>query len=474
MTALDGWLDEGLQHYTAGDPGRALAAWYRVLDVDPTNPAALQYIAVVRQVYRLGNATRTPPAQTVVREVEGSLGEDIVLSMTPPPGPGVGMAAELGLSQPAPSSDSFEGGASSMPPPDLGSFDIDVGPDSASWISSSWGDVAMGVPPPPPPPTIPRPVSTVMPETSPISVSVVEVDPPRPAPTANRVDVLAPPLVSIEPPIQIQPLDIIATPTPIKQHSRTPAIVDGPVRMSVMFDEPRPSAFARPGTQPPVDSIPVQAAKAVVATPVVTQSFAPSSANDGPSPWDDDGPAPDAIVLERRSDDKNPFRKLFAARTSSAIIRTPGSDTTAAFEPLTTPPSAPIDVNPTDEDAEQLMAAAREYAELGDFSNSLELVEQVLELNPTHEGARLYLQRNEATLEKMYESKLGGLHNVPRQVIDANEVIWMSLHHRAGFILSQVDGSLTFADVLEVSGMPRLATLKILADLMTHGVIGIA
>ena len=118
------------------------------------------------------------------------------------------------------------------------------------------------------------------------------------------------------------------------------------------------------------------------------------------------------------------------------------------------------------------MTGARELFELGDFSGSLELVEKVLKKQPTHEGARAYLKRNEQTLLKMYESKLGDMLKVPRQLVPPDEVIWMNMHHRAGFILSQVDGSLSYDDLLSVSGMDRFDTVRILADLVGNGIIG--
>lgn len=119
------------------------------------------------------------------------------------------------------------------------------------------------------------------------------------------------------------------------------------------------------------------------------------------------------------------------------------------------------------------MTGARELFALGDFSGSLELVEKVLQREPAHEGARAYLKRNEATLLKMYESKLGTLGAIPSQLVPPDEVIWLNMHHRAGFILSQVDGTLSYEDLLEVSGMDRFDTIRILADLVQNGIIGV-
>jgi hypothetical protein len=96
----------------------------------------------------------------------------------------------------------------------------------------------------------------------------------------------------------------------------------------------------------------------------------------------------------------------------------------------------------------------------------------VLRRNPQHEGALAYLKRNEATLLRMYESKIGDMSRIPKPLVPPDEVIWMNMHHRAGFILSQVDGTLSYDDLLEISGMDRFDTVRIVADLVTAGIIG--
>ncbi len=49
-------------------------------------------------------------------------------------------------------------------------------------------------------------------------------------------------------------------------------------------------------------------------------------------------------------------------------------------------------------DVDVWMQGARELFALGDFSGSLEMIEQILRVDPSHHEARQYLQQNEATL----------------------------------------------------------------------------
>ena len=175
-----------------------------------------------------------------------------------------------------------------------------------------------------------------------------------------------------------------------------------------------------------------------------------------PSPWDEVGGAGATIDLDARRAVTTPLEALLGRRP--------------------TPKPATVRARPGEPGAHaectRLMDQARELFALGDFSGSMVRVEQVLALEPLHEDARTYLQRNAETLQKMYESKIGDLYVVPNLLLPPDEVIWINLHHKAGFVLSQVDGSLTFEDIVAVSGMPRFETLRILAELVQNGIIG--
>jgi hypothetical protein len=118
------------------------------------------------------------------------------------------------------------------------------------------------------------------------------------------------------------------------------------------------------------------------------------------------------------------------------------------------------------------MSAAKDLLALDDFSGSLEMIEKILRVDPQHPEARAYLGQNEATLVDMYESKLGPLGRVPRLAIKPEEVMWLNLDHRAGFLLSQIDGTVDFESLFALSGLPRLDTARILATLLADGVIG--
>ena len=220
-------------------------------------------------------------------------------------------------------------------------------------------------------------------------------------------------------------------------------------------DVPRAAPASAPAQRPPPAAPSASVAPRPAAGPPGAPVDPPGPPGYAPSPWDD-GPALAAtVVLDPAGgldldavEEKSDLRPLVPERRASP-----------------SPPASPKS------DVEVWMEGARELFALGDFSGSLEMIEKILRVDPNHAEARAYLRQNEATLIAMYESKLGSLANVPRLAISPEEVMWLNLDHRAGFLLAQVDGTVNFEELFALSGLPRLDTARILSTLLADGVI---
>jgi len=230
----------------------------------------------------------------------------------------------------------------------------------------------------------------------------------------------------------------------------------------VPLPAPAKATYARPATAPPemdrrgaaVVVEAVETALTAPSQPAPVRTSQPASA-EAASPWDQGPSVGVPIVLEAEGGldlsavaEKSDLRPLIPERVR-----------------LTPHPVSPKS------DVEIWMGGARELFALGDFSGSLEMIEKILKVDPNHSEAWAYLKQNEATLIAMYESKLGSLAGVPRLAIKPEEVMWLNLDHRAGFLLAQIDGTVTYEDLFALSGLPRLDTAKILATLLGDGVI---
>jgi hypothetical protein len=109
----------------------------------------------------------------------------------------------------------------------------------------------------------------------------------------------------------------------------------------------------------------------------------------------------------------------------------------------------------------------------GDFTGALVVAEALLEANPDDIDAQRYAQSCRDVLTQMYAARLGALNRSVRVAVPGDQIRWLSLDHRAGFMLSLVDGSSTVEELLDISGMNRLDALRILYTLYEQRVIAL-
>jgi tetratricopeptide (TPR) repeat protein len=135
-------------------------------------------------------------------------------------------------------------------------------------------------------------------------------------------------------------------------------------------------------------------------------------------------------------------------------------------EPLPVPPGE-------DDELAAWVAGARELVALNDFSGALELLAKILARNPQDVEAQKLHASCEENLIQMFESKLGAMDRVPRVVLPPDEIIWLNLDPRAGFVLAQIDGAVSFEDLYAICGLQRLDTARILSQLLEEGVVSV-
>jgi hypothetical protein len=136
-----------------------------------------------------------------------------------------------------------------------------------------------------------------------------------------------------------------------------------------------------------------------------------------------------------------------------------------------TPPPGAINSKLVGEEVQTLLKGARDLLDLDDHTGAIDLIRKAQDLAPNDPEVARLRDRSELTLQTMFESKLGAMERRPRVVLKDDEIIWLNLDHRAGFVLAQIDGTVSFEDLFAVSGMSRLDTARILAQLIDEGVI---
>jgi hypothetical protein len=111
---------------------------------------------------------------------------------------------------------------------------------------------------------------------------------------------------------------------------------------------------------------------------------------------------------------------------------------------------------------------------MGDFSGALVLAEGILQSNPADLEAPRYAERCRDVLTQMYAGRLGSLEQFVRVAVPGDQIRWLTLDHRAGFLLSLIDGGSTLDQILDMSGMPRLDALRIMYQLLDQRVIALS
>lgn len=108
---------------------------------------------------------------------------------------------------------------------------------------------------------------------------------------------------------------------------------------------------------------------------------------------------------------------------------------------------------------------------LGDYSGALEIAERLLEIDASDEAANACAENCRSVLKQMYTARIGPLDRVPMVMVARDQLRWLSIDHRAGFVLSLVDGVSSLEMILDVSGMPELDALRILSELAQQRII---
>lgn len=133
------------------------------------------------------------------------------------------------------------------------------------------------------------------------------------------------------------------------------------------------------------------------------------------------------------------------------------ASSTAAARSL--PPSAPT--------AQEM----NDRVSLGDYTGALEIAEKLLETNPDDDAVKVVAESCRGILKQMYTARIGPLDRVPLVMVARDQLRWLSIDHRAGFVLSLVDGVSSLEMILDVSGMPELDALRILSELAQQRII---
>jgi hypothetical protein len=156
----------------------------------------------------------------------------------------------------------------------------------------------------------------------------------------------------------------------------------------------------------------------------------------------------------------------FLSGSEPSAPQPPAPQPPAFGPPVPQPPPPPHGVTVLLQGVDELLA-------LGDAPSATELLRRAEEFSP--EDARLAAARERFARAQQaeLEAKLGDLKRVPRVRLSPRALMRLRLDAREGFVLSRIDGRLSCEALFSVSGMSRLETLRVLAQLLDQDVIAL-
>lgn len=308
--------------------------------------------------------------------------------------------------------------------------------------------------PPPPPPTAPPVADEVLPPQDPASPSVFRVQ-------------------------GAQAADPFRRPEKKEGTRATPIELDWGIAIGHPAEIPAPPTAA-PHQENAASAAPGPLVERIAPAPDLLSDFQVLA-----EPPRSAGSAPDDILVEVELEPAHRQAIEFAEGAQSAwdsksnpgvhlgAIQSQGASALDLLSAPPSPPPLPRQATPREE-VRTLLRGAKDLLDLDDHSGAMDLILKAQALAPDDPEVQAMRDNSERVLLVMFESRLGSLSAVPRVKLKEDEIIWLNLDHRAGFVLAQIDGSVSFEDLFSLSGMSRLDTARILSQLVEEGVVSAA
>ncbi|MFO0757682.1 MAG: PqqD family protein [Byssovorax sp.] len=109
-----------------------------------------------------------------------------------------------------------------------------------------------------------------------------------------------------------------------------------------------------------------------------------------------------------------------------------------------------------------------------DYAAALALVDKELLTAPESPELVRYGEACRSMLCRAYLANLGRRSDVPRILLNGAQLQAVSLDRWAAFVMSRVDGESSIDDIVDITGMAELDTLRILYELVQKGVLGVS
>ena len=118
-----------------------------------------------------------------------------------------------------------------------------------------------------------------------------------------------------------------------------------------------------------------------------------------------------------------------------------------------------------------LLAIAAQARSDGELERTVTAIELALSQDPASALGQKLVHRHRDAILAGLQHYLGDMNHCPRLAKPMSELSGMQIGPRAAFLVSRIDGGITYDELLDVSGMPRMEALRYLCQMVMRGVV---
>jgi tetratricopeptide (TPR) repeat protein len=160
--------------------------------------------------------------------------------------------------------------------------------------------------------------------------------------------------------------------------------------------------------------------------------------------------------------------------TQASLSLTAGDDAEDQLDEDSTPRS--LDLVETGEsestpDTEERIAEALQAFEAGELETAWDMLQEIGRQQPSRLDVQGYLGLVRAQRAKRFVAQIGDLARQLRPKCEMEELTSLNLKPDEGFLLSQIDGTLSVEELISLSTIGRVETLGILAKFVSEGIV---
>jgi tetratricopeptide (TPR) repeat protein len=136
-----------------------------------------------------------------------------------------------------------------------------------------------------------------------------------------------------------------------------------------------------------------------------------------------------------------------------------------------TPKSGPIIEFDAEDDPDTMIQSALAAYKEGRYDDAFSELRKLAKDQPDRLDVQGYLQLVRTERAQAWAKEIGDQGRVLRLKVTTAQIMKLRLQPDEGFMLSQVDGRMTIADLISVSTTDRVRTLEIIAKLVRDGIV---